>query len=163
MIKFFKNFFIILIFPILVMGCNKNISIKNPITYKPSLNFYTENLIKTLKSNKNFEISIFYPKTGKNKSIPQEYIQKFNLFIESLKSNYFIDPNTINLNTKNPEYRLTIFINDKESFVINILNNNFLTIHPWDGLFEADLIDISKLQDGINLYNIVDFLIKNNI
>lgn len=164
MYKFFKKIFIIFIFPLLIMGCNKNFteSIKSPLRIsKPSLNLYTENLIRSIKNTENLQISIFYPKIGKNKTIPNNYMEKFNLFIESIKPNYFIDPKKQNINLQNPEYRLTIFINNSPTFILNIFDAKYITINPWDGTYEPDIIDISNLHTGINIYNIVDFIMKN--
>lgn len=164
MYKYFKGFFIILIISFIITGCNKNLikNIKTPFNpSKPSLNFYTENLIRSIKNTKNIQISIFYPKIGKNKVIPNNYMEKFNLFLDSIKSNYFINSNTQNLNLQNPEYRLTVFINNTETFIINVFNPKYITIHPWDGTYTEDIVDISNLHDGINIYNVVDFIIKN--
>lgn len=162
MYKHFKSFFIILTFSFLIIGCNKNIKTTFK-TSKPSLNLYTEILTRSIKNSKNTQISIFYPKIGKNKVIPDNYMEKFNLFVESIKPNYFINSKNKNLNLQNPEYRLTVFINNTETFIINIFDTKYVTIHPWDGTYEPDIIDISKLHDGINIYNIVDFIIKNKI
>lgn len=162
MYKYLKILLIILTFSFFTMGCNKNIKLPLKLS-KPSLDLYTENLIRSIKNSKNVQISIFYPKIGKNKVIPDDYMEKFNLFIESIKPNYFINSKNKNLNLQNPEYRLTVFINNTETFIINIFDTKYVTIHPWDGTYEADIIDISNLHDGINIYNIVNFIIKNKI
>lgn len=165
MFKKLKLLLIFLILPIFIISCSRNFSenIKSPLRIsKPSLNFYTENLIRAIKNSKNVQVSIFYSKTGKNKIIPNDYMEKFNLFMDSIKPSYFVNANTAALNLRDPEYRLTIFIENKSSFIINIFSDKFITIHPWDGSYKPDIIDISYLHEGINIYNIVDFIIKNN-
>lgn len=167
MFKKLKLISIILIFPIFLISCKTNFIETMKISLKiskPSLNFYTKSLINSINNSDNIHISIFYTKTGKNKVIPPEHMDKFNLFINSIKPNYFLDPSTVDSNNiKNIEYKLTVFINDKSSFVINIFSDKFISIHPWDGNYEPDIIYISDLQDGINIYNVIDFIIKNNI
>lgn len=163
--KNLKIFFICLIFPLFITGCATNFisTLKSPLKLsKPSLHFYTDNLIRTLKNSDNITISIFYSKTGKNKTIPDDYMEKFYLFMDSIKEDYFIDPKESQLNLNDPEYRLTIYVNEESTFVINILNDQYITIHPWDGNYPPDLINISSLHTGNNIFNIVDFLIKNH-
>lgn len=167
MIKYLKILLICLIFPFFTLSCNSNFikTLKSPLKIaKPSSSFYTNNLIKTINSSVNnsynLTISIFYSKLGKNKTIPKEYMENINLFFNSLKTEYFLDYSTSNIDTKNPEYRLTVYLNEKSIFVIDILNDKYITIYPWDGSYEPDLIDISNLHTRINLFNIVDYIIK---
>ena len=165
MIKYIKILLIFLIFPFFILSCNSNFinTLKSPLKIKkPSLSLYTNNLIKTINNsaNSNLTISIFYSKLGKNKTIPKEYIENISSFFNSLKPEYFLDYSTSNLDTKNPEYRLTVYLNEKSIFVIDILNDKYITIYPWDGSYEPDLIDISNLHTRTNLFNIADYLIK---
>lgn len=163
--KYFKIFFICLIFPLFITGCNSNFisTLKNPLRIsKPSPHFYTDNLIRTLKNYENITISIFYPKTGKNKTIPKDYMEQFYSFIDSIKEDYFIDKTISNLNLDSPEYRLTVYVNKKSAFIINLINNKYITIHPWDGTYPPDIIDISSLHTRNNIFNITEFLIKNH-
>ena len=167
MFKKLKLSFTIIILSFILISCNSNFvqTIKVPFkTSKPSINYYTNNLLTALKNSKNTHISILYTKTGKNKVIPPEQMDNFYLFMNSIKTDFFINPTTSNNEDfKNIEYKLTISINDKNSFVINIFNEDFISIHPWDGTYEADLLCISELNTRINLYNIINYIIKSNV
>lgn len=167
MFKKIKIFLILLILSFSVISCSKpsfnTISSSLRIS-KPSLDYYTKYLKHSIsKKNNTTHLSIFYTKTGKNKSIPLDYVDKFTVFINSIKSNHFLDTNQITLELKDPEYKITVFINNNPAFIINIFNDKYINIHPWDGIYNPDFIDISSLQTRTNIYNIVDFIIKNNI
>ncbi len=164
MLKKLTTSIIIIVFPLIIIGCNKNFAqnIPTPLNFsKPSLNYYTNTLVHSIKDSQNIQISILYSKTGKNKILPNEYIENFNLFINSIKKTFFLH-NTSQINLKDPEYKLTISIDGKNSFVINIFDENLISIHPWDGSYEADLINISSLNSKVNIFNMIDFIIKNN-
>ena len=167
MFKKIKVFLILLIFSFSVISCSKpsfnTISSSLKIS-KPSLDYYTKYLKHSIsKKNNTTHLSILYTKTGKNKSIPVKDIDKFTTFLNSLKPSHFLNTNQKTLEVKDPEYRLTVFINSNPAFIINIFNYKYINIHPWDGIYNPDFIDISSLQTRTNIYNIVDFIIKNNI
>ena len=165
MFKKMKLLMIIFIFPLFVMSCNKNFieNIKTPLRItKPSANFYTNHLIRSIKDSNNVHISIFYTETGKNKTFSNENMKKFKEFLEYIKPVNFLNENKNSIDLKEPKYRLTISINQKNSFIINVFNNSYLTIHPWDGVYSPDVLDISNFHEGINLYNLCDFIIKKD-
>lgn len=169
-IQMFKNLkllFIILIFPFLIMDCKSN-SLEDNVKIslgisKPSINFYTDNLLKIIDKYPDIHVSIFYSKTGKNKTIPKDYMERFNLFMESIKPTFFVNTNNTNLELKDPEYRITLYIEEKPIYLINIFNEKYISIHPWDGSYPPDIIDISPIHERINIYNLCDYIIKNNI
>ena len=163
--KYIKNLLVCLLFPLFLMSCNSSFinTIKTPFRLvKPSEHFYTDALIRNLKSSKDITISIFYPKTGKNKTIPEEYMEKFYLFLDLIEKEDFVR-DLHGIDVTSPEYRLTVYINDKSSFIINLLNDRYITIHPWDGSYAPDIIDISSLHTGNNIFNVVDYLVKNYV
>ncbi len=165
MFKKIKLLMVLFLFPMLVMSCNKTFveNIKAPLRItKPSANFYTNHLIRSIKNSNDLHISIFYNKTGKNKTFSDKNVEKFKEFIEHIKPVNFLDENKNLINLKEPEYRITICINQKNSFIINVFNNSYLTIHPWDGVYSPDVLDISNFHEGINLYNLCDFIIKKD-
>lgn len=162
MFKKLVLFITIIVFPIITISCNKNFiqNISAPIKIsKPSKNFYTNALINSIKNSQNIQISIFYSKTGKNKILPNEYMENFNLFINSIKQDFFVE--NLNENVKEPEYKLTVVLDNKNSFIVNVFDENLVSIHPWDGVYEADFINISSLNNKINIFNTVNFIIKN--
>lgn len=162
MFKKLVLFVTIIIFPLITISCNKNFiqNISAPIKIsKPSKNFYTNSLINSIKNSQNIQISILYSKTGKNKILPDEYMESFNLFLSSIKRDFFVE--NFSQNAKEPEYKLTISLDNKNSFIINIFDEDIISIHPWDGIYEPDAIDISSLNSKVNIFNIVDFIIKN--
>lgn len=163
MIKYFKFLLICLLFPLFTLSCNSNFitTLKSPLKIiKPSKNYYTNILIKTINNSDDLTISIFYSKLGKNKTVPKEYMENINLFLNSLKTDYFLNYSTSDINIENPEYRLTVYSNEKSTFIIDILNDKYIVVYPWDGSYEPDLINISNLHTRINLFNIIDHLIK---
>lgn len=165
MLKKIKLFIILLIFPILIMSCNKSFieNLSAPLRIsKPSANFYTNHLIRTFKNSDDIHISILYTKTGKNKTISTKHIDSFNKFLNYIKPINFLDPNKNNIKFNDPEYRITISINKKNSFIINVFDKSFLTIHPWDGVYSPDILDISNFHESINLYNLCEFIIKKD-
>lgn len=165
MLKKIKKIFIVLFLCFFIVSCN-TLSTNNVKSYlrisKPYTNFYTNALKYALNKKSNtIHLSVLYTKTGKNKVFPIEYVNNFNLFINSIKQNNFIDPEKLNIDFTNPEYKLTVFINNSPSFLINIFNKEIINIHPWDGIYSPDTINISSVHTKFNIYNISEYLIKN--
>ncbi len=165
MFKKIKLLLILLLFPVLIMSCNKSFinTISAPLRIsKPSANFYTNHLIRTFNNSNNVHISILYTKTGQNKTISEKHMDTFSKFINYIKPINFLDPNKNTINLNDPEYRITISINQKNAFIINVFNKSFLTVHPWDGIYSPDVLDISNFHESINLYNLCEFIIKKD-
>ncbi|GIM29595.1 hypothetical protein CPJCM30710_22610 [Clostridium polyendosporum] len=144
----------VVLFSIILSGCNdaQYINFKK----KPNKFYYTEELYKIV-SSKDFTLSAFdtnvyreeNPK-GKDKDIVIN-------FIKCLSKDNFIDKPS-NLPEK-PVYKL--FISSSETkFVINIYENNIVSIFPWDGMFSEDFINTENIPQAYKLYLFCKYVFK---
>ncbi|MCR1971228.1 DUF4883 family protein [Clostridium cochlearium] len=153
-----KYFFIILL--VLSMGfILMNFSIESLKSNKKDmeLNYYTNKLVENINSEPDYQCVIvdtnFYR---------EEYLQKENLsivknFLNSINKNSYVLYNKKTIPQK-PLYKIfLIFSNEK--FVINVYNENYVSIHSWDGYHRMDYIDTSSIPYSYNLYNLCNFLI----
>nr|WP_243158863.1 DUF4883 family protein [Clostridium cochlearium] len=121
------------------------------------LNYYTNKLVENINSEPDYQCVIvdtnFYR---------EEYLQKENLsivknFLNSINKNSYVLYNKKTIPQK-PLYKIfLIFSNEK--FVINVYNENYVSIHSWDGYHRMDYIDTSSIPYSYNLYNLCNFLI----
>ncbi|QAA34031.1 DUF4883 family protein [Clostridium manihotivorum] len=108
---------------------------------KPSNHYYTEEMYKLISTEK-FSISAFDTDVYKELH-PKEEDDKILLdFVKSLKSTNFINKPD-NLPDK-PKFKMFIKTS-KDKYVINIYDDNIISIFPWDGVFEEDFINMDKV------------------
>lgn len=136
-------------------SCKKYIPkiIKNT---KPSNHYYYDQMINNLTLSKDFKIYVldtnYYQKLDFNESD----ILTFKNFIKNINKEDFINKPTDLPST--PPYKVFIeFKQDK--FVINVYNENYISIFPWDGNFSMDFISTQKIFKAYNLYGLCRYLI----
>ena len=143
-------------FSLSLFGCkytfNKSIFAKN----KPSNYYYTKLLMKDLSLESPKELYALYMNFYKKKDFSKEDSTTFIKFFNSLNNTSFIDKPT-NLPAK-PLYKIFLtFSNNK--YVLNIYNERYISIYPWDGDYKMDYLDISKMYKAYNLYGLCNYLI----
>ncbi|MFL0247844.1 DUF4883 family protein [Candidatus Clostridium stratigraminis] len=130
---------------------NFTLTIKKPNTY-----YYTNLIAKLLIKDSNIEAKVLDTNFYKEKELSKDDLDTIKNFTKGLKSYNFIDKPK-NLPEK-PVYKL--FLNfDKEKYVINVYNEKYLTIYPWDGSFPMDYIDMTGTQNLYNLFGLCQYLI----
>lgn len=154
-----KKFILLLLctfFSLSLFGCNSNLKKNLFIKNKPNNFYYTKLLMKDLSLEKPKEIYTLYMNFYKKKDLSKEDLSTFTLFFKSLNNDSFI-AKPAKLPIK-PTYKLFITFSENK-YVINVYDQNFISIYPWDGDYNMDYIDTSKMYKAYNLYGLCKYLI----
>lgn len=156
--KLFPLLSTILIIIFSFIACNYKLD-NTILSYKKPNNFYYTNLLAqnlALSSPKKciIEESNFHDETD----LKEKNISDIKSMLKILKKNNFIDrPKDLPNKTA---YKITFTFN-KEKLIINVYNEKYLSIYPWDGNYPMDYIDMSKIPISLNLYYLGKYIFKN--
>lgn len=156
--KFLKSCAIVLIIcTTFLAGCSsiQSLNLKNK---KPSKFYYTEEMLNCFKDKK-CEINILSTKFYKGQRMDEGATLTLRKFFKYVKSENFIDPPS-DLK-KEPEYKLFLTFN-KEKYIIDIYNEDLISIYPWDGAYEKDYISMKNTYVSYNLYHLCKYIIDNS-
>lgn len=118
--------------------------------------YYTNLLSKEIDLNNSYRCSITDTSYYREKELSSEDLKVIPNFFSSLDEKSFIDrPKDL---PKKPLYKIFITISN-EKYVINVYSKDLASIYPWDGYYEMDFINMSKVPYSYNLYNICNYMI----
>ncbi|MGV8979849.1 DUF4883 family protein [Clostridium sp.] len=154
-----KKYILIVIctfFCLSLFGCNYKLN-KNIFTKsKPNNYYYTNSLMKDLSLEKPTELYALYMNFYRKKDFSKDDLSTITEFFNSLNKDSFIQK-PANVPIK-PIYK--IFLTFSESkYIINVYSQNLISIYPWDGSYNMDYIDTSKMYKAYNLYGLCKYLI----
>lgn len=137
----------------ILTSCN-NITILNK---NKKNNFYYTNIVaKNVTLEHNYKCTIVDTNFYREKELNSTDCSVVTNFVKALNTKYFISKPK-NLPDK-PIYKMFLtFKNDK--FVINVYNKKYVSVHPWDGYYEMDFIDMSSIPSSYNLFNLCNYII----
>lgn len=152
---------IIILFSILSFGCafkigsmtinNFTVTMKKPNKY-----YYTNNIAKYLIQNSSVKIKLLDTNFYKEKELSQDDIDTIKNFTKALKKANFIEkPKEL---PQKPTYKLFLTF-DKEEYIINVYNEKYIAVYPWDGTYSMDYVDMNGTQNLYNLYGLCKYLI----
>ncbi|WP_010291684.1 DUF4883 family protein [Clostridium senegalense] len=129
---------------------------------KPSINFYTENLINSYIENPPTEVSVFDVNMYKQQTLTEE--QSFDVlkFMNSLKKDYALEKDSVDLSDEKITYKVFITF-DNCKYVINVYNEKYISIYPWDGNHSKDYMDISQVPIAYNVYGLCKYFTDNSL
>lgn len=137
---------IIFVFLFLLQGC----SFKDPkyinFKEKESPNFYINEISSKLLNGEDFSLEIFNTNLYKKIKIDDSEKVVINNFINSLAYSNYIDnekPITDEI------YEMRILFDD-EKYIIKVYNENIVTVFPWDGIYEEDIINMVNVPQRNN-------------
>ena len=157
----FKKYILLLLCVFLslsLFGCNYKINKNIFSKSKPNNFYYTNLLMSDLSLEDPTEIFALYMNFYKEKDFAKEDLSTFNDFFNSLDKDSFIEK-PADLPEK-PLYKIFITFNENK-YIINLYNENFISIYPFDGDYKMDYIDTSKMYKAYNLYGLCKYLIPN--
>lgn len=150
----FTLFLIIIL--INITGCNKIDKTIN--SEKPNNYYYTNGLITAYKNEGPKTITIFHSELYKERALDKSTYNDVESFLNDLKSDLFIEkPSNL---PKVPLYKLNLEFN-KIKYVINVYNEKYASIYPWDGKFDMDFIDMTTIPLSHNLYGICRYYLPD--
>lgn len=143
---------LIIFFLLTLNACNYT-SIKKE---KNNNQYYFSKLANNITTCNNYKITLLDTNFYKTIELNKTDINTLLNFMNTLNKNNFIKK-PIKL-PKKPEYKF--FLNlDENKYVINVYNEQYVSIFPWDGNYSEDFIDMKNLYKGYNLYNLCKYLI----
>lgn len=160
--RIYIYFFILLLISFSFLGCSVKIGnyIINDFTItksKPNNYYYTNNMLKKLTLGFSVKINVLDTNFYKEKELSKDDIDIVKSFGKSLKTSYFIDkPEEL---PEKPAYKLFITINN-DKYVINVYDERYLSVYPWDGTYPMDYIDMKEIQAHYNLFGLCKYLIE---
>jgi len=146
-------FFIIaiLLIPIILIGCTYSINRKKPNNF-----YYTNLLAKNLTISSSCTGTAIDTNFYKKQNLTTEDLDTIKKLTKALsKKNFIAAPKDL---PKKPIYKIILEFND-EKYVINIYNEKYLSIYPWDGSYNMDYLDITNIERGYNVYYLCKYLI----
>lgn len=152
MMKFKRILSLCLCLMFILTGCKSTIVDDK----KPSCNYYTNLFTTNINTTKFKSISVYETNYSKDKVLNTElyYIIK-NLFDSLNKENFIDEPLDA---SQNPSYRYYVTFSNDKTFVIDVYNEKYISLYPWDGKYEKDFIDISEAPKSYNLYGLSKYL-----
>ncbi|WP_243187053.1 DUF4883 family protein [Clostridium muellerianum] len=145
------------IIAILFMGCNLNLSNIIYSKNKPNNFYYTNILAKNLTLEASYKCIILDTNLSKEKEVQNDNKFVVKNMLKSLNKNNFIQkPKDL---PDKPAYKM-FFTFNKDKLVVNVYNEKFISIYPWDGDYSMDYIDMSGVPLSLNLYSLCKFMFK---
>ncbi|WP_446899382.1 DUF4883 family protein [Clostridium sp. LBM24168] len=149
-------FLMIFLIVILFTGCN-NLDMLNFRSKKPNNFYYTNMLLKNLSQEKNPKCIMIETNFHKEKQLDTNDIKDITEMFTSLDEKNFI---TVPKNLPGkPAYKIIISFKN-EKLLINIYNEKYISVYPWDGIYSEDYISTSKIPISLNLYNLGNYIFK---
>lgn len=151
------SFVTVIIITILFSGCNYNL---NNINFnfnknKPNNFYYTNILAKNLTLESSCKCTIIDTNFFKEKELAKDNVDIIRNMLKNLNKNNFISqPKDL---PSKPAYKIILEFN-KDKLLINVYNEKYLAIYPWDGNYPMDFIDTTGIPLSLNLYNLCKFI-----
>lgn len=125
---------------------------------KPTLNYYTENLIKKLSTEKPKSIKVFYKEFFDEFTFPESECTDILSFINILNENNFIEKPSDLPDT----YKYKVYIEfNHTKYALTIFNEKYISIYCWDGDYEVDYANMTDVPLQLNLYSICKYFTKD--
>lgn len=120
---------------------------------KPNNYYYTNLLAKNLTLNEDVNVRILDTNFYKTEYLNNEDIELIKNFLKELRKPNFISKPVFL--TQKPKYKIFFeFTKINEKYVINIYDNQYISVQPWDGEFTMDYITMKNISPRYNLYSL---------
>ncbi|MCR1933600.1 DUF4883 family protein [Clostridium tepidum] len=153
--KFFNLIILIFISCFFLTSCNIVFPIDGLKGKKPNNFYYTNLLAKNMTFEKEYKVTILETNFYKGKEISKKDKETIKYFTTLLRKQNF---KTLEKKPESKPLYKIFFTFKKDKYIINIYNKQYISVHPFDGDFPMDYIDMSSIPEAYNLYNLCDFL-----
>lgn len=143
------SFFIVLF----ISGCSKiPISFNN----KPSNSYYSKELLNKYKLDGLDKVTAFEVNYSKERPVDEKDAEIINKFLTSVdNSSYISKPSDLPEKSK---YKFFIDLKNNDKYVIDVYDEKYVSIYPWDGNYSPDYIDMTNVHTLYNLYGLSKYL-----
>ncbi|OOM76535.1 DUF4883 family protein [Clostridium sp. BL-8] len=151
--------FIILLLSINLIGCNlRNYQYIN-FSVKPNNHYYIDEIKNKILNNKKFTLYVFDTNLYKEIEVPSDENSIFEDFISSLATENY---STEGVNIKEP-FRIRLYFNDNDQYFVKVFNDSIISVAPWDGIFNEDIISMKNLPLRYNLFDFCNHIANKPI
>ena len=112
--------------------------------------YYSKEIYSKILDNEEFTMVLFNNNLYKDISIDSSENDIVKEFFSSISEANYENQET----PKETEpYEIRIEFSDGEKYVINVYNNNLVTLYPWDGNYPEDVISMEGVPVHYNLFD----------
>ncbi|PRR83411.1 DUF4883 family protein [Clostridium vincentii] len=148
------SFIILLLLVFTLQGCGlrdpKYIHLEN----KQSPNFYTNEVYTKILNDEDFSLEIFNTNMYKNISVSDTENMIIESFIHSLSDDDYKEGN---IPTEIEPYQIRIDFSGTK-YIIKVYSSSIVTLYPWDGNFQEDIISMDNVPTHYNLYDFCTYI-----
>lgn len=145
----------LIIITTLLIGCNYNFSSIIINKSKPNNFYYTNILAKNLTLESTCKAIVLNTNFYREKELKKENIDNIKAMLKSFNKNNFISkPKDL---PEKPAYKIYLTFS-KEKLVVNVYNEKYISIYPWDGKYPMDYIDMTSTPISLNLYSLCNYI-----
>ncbi|SCN21685.1 hypothetical protein N3C_0364 [Clostridium sp. N3C] len=139
------------------IGCSKDRLKYTLNRQKPNTYYYTDMLVKEIKINGISNVLTLETNLNKERNLKDEDIKSLINFFNLIKTKNFLasSPKL----PKKPEFKFYIS-SGNEKYVINVYNEKYISVHPWDGNYPMDYIDMTDMKPLYNLYYFCKYIFE---
>ena len=155
----YLKFIYILLLVTLLSGCVFNDPKYINLKTKPNLYYYSNEIYGKIKNNESYSLKVFDVNFYEYHEVSEEDEDILPCFLESLSNDNYVSE--LNLENEKVKYKLIIeFDNDNSKYVINVYDKNSITLFPWDGNLEEDMITMTDIPMRNNIYSFCVYIIN---
>ena len=154
-IKFIILILLISLLPSCTFNDPKYLNLKE----KPNIYYYSNEVYKNLKKDKKFTLKVFDVNYYQEYIVSPEDYDILLSFLESLNMDNY--NNDIDISEKTIAYKLIVEFEDSK-YLFNAYDNNTVTLFPWDGNLEEDMITMTDVSEHNNIYSFCLYVINKS-
>lgn len=148
---------IVIVIVLSFTGCSLSFSSNSFLNPKKPYNFYYTNLLtRDMKLENSFLGIVLDTNFYKEQTFTSEQSATAKNFILYLNRNDFISkPKDL---PSKPPYKI-YFTFKTDKYVLEIYNEKYISVYPWDGSYDKDYVDMSNIPTSYNLYYLCKYII----
>lgn len=153
----------VLFFTCLFIGCNLSDPKYIHLDSKKNNYFYTNEIYSKLMNKNDFSLEVFDTNLYKSINVNSNEYSIIENFIHSLTHDNFQEdglPNELE------PYQIRLTFTDGSKYIIKVYNYDMISLYPWDGNYEEDIINMNNVPKKFNLYDFCKHIenesLKNN-
>ena len=151
---------IILLLVTLLSGCVFNDPKYINLQSKPTPYYYSNEVYKKIKNNESYSLKVFDVNFYEYHDVSEEDLDVLPAFLESLNNDNYVSE--LDLDETNIKYKLIIQFDDNsnDKYVVNVYDKNTVTLFPWDGNLQEDMINMYNVPVRNNIYSFCVYIIN---
>ena len=116
-------------------------------------------IYEKIKNNESYSLKVFDVNFYEYHEVSEKDEDILPSFLESLNNDNYVSE--LNLEDEKVKYKLIIeFDYDNSKYVINVYDKNSITLFPWDGNLEEDMINMTDVPIRNNIYSFCVYIIN---